>query len=152
MMNHVNLICLGVKDIKESLAFNKGIGFQTNKKESKPLIVFFNNQGSKLELYPIEELAKDISAMKPAILSKDGFSGITLACNMKLKNEVDELMALVMLFENLGIFEEHNKRVTYKKVSHSYLPYSWCFISLFVVKKIKNSLRLFFTSILHNIA
>ena len=51
-MNRINLICLGVRDIKKSLAFYKNIGFQTFEKNDCPAIVFFNNQGSKLELYP----------------------------------------------------------------------------------------------------
>ncbi|GAF13704.1 hypothetical protein JCM19045_2972 [Bacillus sp. JCM 19045] len=29
--------------------------------EESPVIVFFKNEGSKLELFPIEELAKDIN-------------------------------------------------------------------------------------------
>lgn len=59
-MNRINIICLGVKDMETSIAFYKNIGFTTYEKENNPPIVFFNNQGSKLELYPIEELAKDI--------------------------------------------------------------------------------------------
>lgn len=94
-MNRINLICLGVRDMEKSLAFYKNIGFQTFEKENNPAIVFFNNQGSKLELYPIEELAKDINAENPPLLSTGGFSGITLACNMKSEPEVDKLMELV---------------------------------------------------------
>lgn len=94
-MNRINLICLGVQDIKKSLAFYKGIGFQTFEKSDQPVIVFFNNQGTKLELYPIEELAKDINSENPPSLSAGGFCGITLACNMKSESEVDEFMKMV---------------------------------------------------------
>lgn len=48
--------------MKKSLAFYRSIGFQTYVKEDNPPIVFFDNQGSKLELYPIEGLVKDINA------------------------------------------------------------------------------------------
>ncbi|NLW78618.1 MAG: VOC family protein [Ruminococcaceae bacterium] len=91
-MNRINLVCLGVRDMAKSLAFYKNIGFQTYEKADCPPIVFFDNQGSKLELYPLEELAKDINAESPPPLSAGGFPGITLACNMKTDGEVDALM------------------------------------------------------------
>jgi predicted lactoylglutathione lyase len=94
-MNRVNLIGLGVRNMKKSLDFYKSIGFKTYVKEDNPPIVFFDNQGSKLELYPIEELAKDINSENPPIINQGGFSGITLACNMKSEKEVDDLFAII---------------------------------------------------------
>lgn len=94
-MNRINLICLGVRDIKKSLKFYQDIGFRTYEKTDESPIVFFDNQGTKLELYPIDELAKDIHAETPPPPVQDGFNGITLACNMKSKAEVDEAMANV---------------------------------------------------------
>lgn len=94
-MNRINLICLGVKDMKKSLAFYKNIGFKTSEKENETGIVFFNNQGTKLELYPLADLAKDINQESPPALAQNGFSGITLACNMKSEAEVDSLMSKV---------------------------------------------------------
>lgn len=92
-MNRVNLICLGVKDMKKSVKFYRdGLGFQTDEKRETPEIVFFNSSGTKLELYPLEELAKDINEANPP--SGSGFSGITLAYNAKTKEEVDEVIAL----------------------------------------------------------
>lgn len=88
-MNRINLICLGVRDIQKSLAFYRNIGFKTYEKAEQPPIVFFDNQGTKLELYPLDELAKDINAKIPPAPTQDGFNGITLACNMKSKEEVD---------------------------------------------------------------
>ena len=84
-----------VRDIKKSLFFYRNIGFKTYEKTDKPVIVFFDNQGTKLELYPLAELAKDINPGNPPPLSQGGFSGITLACNMKTKNEVDSVMEKV---------------------------------------------------------
>ena len=94
-MNRINLICLGVRDIKKSLAFYKNIGFKTYEKADQPVVVFFDNQGSKLELYPLEELARDIDAENPPPLSQGGFAGMTLACNMKSREEVYVFMKKV---------------------------------------------------------
>ncbi len=93
-MNRINLICLGVDNINTSLAFYKSLGFKTLAKENAG-IVFFDNQGSKLELFQIDELAKDINLGNPPSVCKNCFSGITLACNMKSKKEVDDLFNLV---------------------------------------------------------
>ena len=94
-MNRINLICLGVRDIGKALAFYKSIGFTTYEKEDCPPIVFFDNQGSKLELFPMEELERDINAEHPPQVISGGFYGITLACNMKSENEVDQCMRAV---------------------------------------------------------
>lgn len=92
-MNRINLICLGVKDMKISVKFYRdGLGFKTAEKSDNPEIVFFNSSGTKLELYPLERLAKDINEENPP--SGSGFSGITLAYNAKSKEEVDRVMAL----------------------------------------------------------
>lgn len=90
-MNRINLICIGVHDMKESLAFYKAIGFQTSESEAEPAIVFFDTKGTKLELYPIDGLARDINEEDPPKIAK-GFSGITLAINMKSETEVDEMI------------------------------------------------------------
>ncbi len=94
-MNRINLVCLGVRDMEKSLAFYKNIGFKTYVKENNPPIVFFDNQGSKLELYSIEKLAEDINADHSPEVCRAGFCGITLACNMKSEREVDDLMSTV---------------------------------------------------------
>lgn len=94
-MNRINLICLGVRNMEKSLAFYKRIGFQTFEKENNPPIVFFDTEGSKLELYPIEKLAEDINEQNPPKLSSGGFCGMTLACNFKTEEEVDAFLELV---------------------------------------------------------
>lgn len=94
-MNRINLVCLGVRDMEISLAFYRGIGFKTQVTEQNPPIVFFNNSGTKLELFPLENLAKDINETHPPRLADDGFNGITFAINVKSKHEVDDLMELV---------------------------------------------------------
>lgn len=94
-MNRINLICLGVRDMARSLAFYRNIGFRTYEREECPPIVFFDNQGSKLELYPLEALARDIDDVNPPTVWQGGFCGITLACNLKSEAEVDAFMAAV---------------------------------------------------------
>jgi uncharacterized protein len=89
-MNQINLICLGVRNIQASLAFYRdGLDFETSVKENSPNIVFFNNNGTKLELFPLEQLQKDIGADNPPELSTGGFPGFTLAYNAKTEQEVD---------------------------------------------------------------
>lgn len=94
-MNRINLICLGVRNMEKSLQFYKDIGFKTYAKENNPQIVFFDNQGTKLELYPLDSLAKDINEKNPPPLNTGGFCGITLAINLKSTAEVDQFMAAV---------------------------------------------------------
>ncbi|MEG6502165.1 MULTISPECIES: VOC family protein [unclassified Desulfovibrio] len=98
-MNRINVICLGVRDIVKARAFYRdGLGFTTPNNEEKPDVVFFSNGGTKLELYPLAELAKDINETNPPALGT-GFGGITLAFNAKTKEEVDAIFAKV---ESLG--------------------------------------------------
>ncbi|MGM0240582.1 VOC family protein [Enterococcus sp. AZ103] len=96
-MNRLNLICLGVNDMKESLSFYKNIGFKTYEKSDNPPIVFFDNQGTKLELYPLEQLTKDINPDSPPKFQTGIFPGITLAINMKTPEEVDAFFKEVHL-------------------------------------------------------
>ncbi|MCM3409832.1 VOC family protein [Metabacillus litoralis] len=95
-MNRLNLITLGVKDMLESLHFYRdGLGFEVlvYGDEGNPDVIFFNNSGTKISLFPIDSLVKDISTEKPPELGS-GFGGITLAYNGKSKEEVDEVFTL----------------------------------------------------------
>ncbi|AEG58353.1 Glyoxalase/bleomycin resistance protein/dioxygenase [Desulforamulus ruminis DSM 2154] len=95
MMNRINLITLGVRDIEKSRAFYRdGLGFATPNNEEKPQIVFFDNGGTKLALYPLEGLAKDINETNPPGIGRD-FAGITLAYNAKTKDEVDKIFSKI---------------------------------------------------------
>ena len=59
-MNRMNIICLGVKDMEQSIKFYRDdLGFKTDERSNNPDVVFFNTSGTKLELYPVELLAKD---------------------------------------------------------------------------------------------
>jgi predicted lactoylglutathione lyase len=93
-MNRINVICLGVKNLAKSLAFYKDIGFKTEEKKDSA-VVFFDTQGTKLELCPLTMLIEDIDAKNPPALSAGGFTGVTLAINMKSEQEVDAYMKKV---------------------------------------------------------
>ncbi|MBP2636497.1 MAG: glyoxalase [Firmicutes bacterium] len=93
-MNRINIICLGVKDMAQSICFYRdGLGFATDEKEDNPKVVFFNTTGTKFELYPLELLAVDINEENPPQIGT-GFAGITLAYNVKSEAEVHEVMEL----------------------------------------------------------
>lgn len=88
-MNRMNIVCLGVRDMKRSIAFYRdGLGFKTKEKGDNPEVIFFDAQGTKLELFPIKELIKDIGLETDV---EPRFSGITLAYNGKSKAEVDDV-------------------------------------------------------------
>lgn len=92
-MNRLNIVTLGTKDIVKSHKFFKELGFDTSIRgtETNPFIIFFRNEGTRIALYPIEELAKDVDDKNPPAIS-NGFSGITLAYNAKSIKEVDEVL------------------------------------------------------------
>ncbi|QPQ28905.1 VOC family protein [Lysinibacillus sp. JNUCC 51] len=95
-MNRLNLITLGVKDMVESLSFyREGLGFEVivYGEETNPDVIFFNNGGTKISLFPIDRLVKDISEANPPAMG-NGFNGITLAYNGKSKEEVDQVFDL----------------------------------------------------------
>jgi len=93
-MNRISIICLGVKDMEQSIRFYRdGLGFETDEKEDSPKVVFFNTTGTKFELYPLELLAEDINEKNPPHIAT-GFAGITMAYNVKSEDEVHEIMEL----------------------------------------------------------
>lgn len=93
-MNRMNIICLGVRDMERAIKFyREGLGFKTDEKDNNPEVIFFSTSGTKLELYPLELLAKDISNDNPPKI-ESGFGGITLAYNAKSKEEVIEIIEL----------------------------------------------------------
>jgi catechol 2,3-dioxygenase-like lactoylglutathione lyase family enzyme len=97
-LNRINLICLGVADLVRSRAFYRdGLGFETPNDEENPEIVFFDNGGTKLELFQRKALAADINTENPPQLADTAaaFNGITLAYNAKTKEEVDAIFARI---------------------------------------------------------
>ena len=94
-MNHISIICLGVRDMARSVKFYRdGLGFHTDCTQDAPKVVFFDTPGTKFELYPLDLLAQDISEEAPPVPG-GGFSGVTLAHNVPRREQVDEVIELV---------------------------------------------------------
>jgi catechol 2,3-dioxygenase-like lactoylglutathione lyase family enzyme len=90
MEPRISIVCLGVKDLARSLTFYRdGLGLPTTR-NAEDGIIFFQTHGTCLELFPYEELAKDMSDDFNVERSK--FSGITLAHNVRTKEEVDQIL------------------------------------------------------------
>ena len=83
----VSLITLGVRDFGRALKFYRdGLGWKTSAKEGDP-VAFFQLNNLILGLWSREELAKDAHVPDTA-----GFSGITIAHNVRSEKEVDEVL------------------------------------------------------------
>ena len=63
-MNKITCICLGVKDMERSIKFYRdGLGYKTDCRENNPSVCFFDTPGTKLELFPLEQLEKECLEM-----------------------------------------------------------------------------------------
>ncbi len=92
MDSRISIITLGVEDLERSLAFYRdGLGFPTTRKAESG-IIFFQTNGVCLALYPYDKLAKDVSEEFAVPRSK--FTGITLAHNVRTKEEVETILNL----------------------------------------------------------
>jgi len=87
MKPRLNIVTLGVKNLRESRYFYKNALDWEPAAGSDENIVFFNHGGIILALYPLEKLAED--AEIPA--DRSGFSGVTLAINQDSKDAVVEV-------------------------------------------------------------
>jgi uncharacterized glyoxalase superfamily protein PhnB len=89
MEPRITMVTLGVNNIQRSYDFySKIIRFPSEKGLEGDAVAFFNLNHMLLSLYPRDKLAED------ALVPNDGsgFSGITLAYNVKTKQEVDEII------------------------------------------------------------
>jgi uncharacterized protein len=91
MEPRISIITLGVRDLERSVRFYRdGLGFATKVKAGED-VAFFATTGTRLALYPLDKLAEDIG---PRVKPASGFAGITLAHNVRTKDEVAEVLAL----------------------------------------------------------
>ena len=87
MEPRISLITLGVSDLDRATIFYRdGLGLPTH--GDAPGVTFFALKGTWLALYPRENMAAD--AGMP--LAGQGFGGITLAHNVRSKDEVDRVL------------------------------------------------------------
>lgn len=92
MEPRISLITLGVADLKRSLAFYRdGLGFPTTWDVERG-VIFFQTAGTRLALYSYDQMTGDVG---PALQTpRNGFGGITLAHNVRLREQVSEVLAL----------------------------------------------------------
>jgi catechol 2,3-dioxygenase-like lactoylglutathione lyase family enzyme len=91
MKPKLSMITLGVRDYEKSIAFyREGLGFPAPGYKESEGTIFFHLEGVVLALYPRDKLAED--ATVPDTPST-GFNGITLAHNVKSKEEADRVWA-----------------------------------------------------------
>ncbi|MGR5062285.1 VOC family protein [Photobacterium sp. DNB22_13_2] len=90
MEPRISIITLGVASLEVSFEFYSKLGFPSSKKPEDG-IIFFKTGGVCLALYPLSELAEDVSRDFKVV--KAGFSGVTLAHNTRSKQEVDAVLA-----------------------------------------------------------
>ncbi|MDP1719457.1 MAG: VOC family protein [Candidatus Nanopelagicaceae bacterium] len=91
MEPRISIITLGVADLERSCRFYRdGLKLPTTRSPESG-IVFFQTRGVTLALYPYQDLAADIGSDWNEPRSK--FSGITLAHNVRERDEVDEVLA-----------------------------------------------------------
>jgi catechol 2,3-dioxygenase-like lactoylglutathione lyase family enzyme len=85
----ISIVCLGVADLRKATQFYAAV-LGTPPNTSNDGITFIELPGTWLSLYPIEELAKDISPQVPT--TRAGFSGFTLAYNARSKEQVTAIL------------------------------------------------------------
>ncbi len=85
----LTVVTLGVADLRKATTFYETV-LGTPPNRSFEGITFIELPGTWLSLYPLAELAKDISAEVPLVRS--GFSGITLAHNVRRKDDVNAII------------------------------------------------------------
>jgi len=90
MEPRITLLTLGVHDLDRAVAFYRdGLGWPTAYKPGDG-VAFFNLSGTKLGLYGLEALCEDIS---PETRPAKGFGGVTIAHNVRTKEEVAAVLA-----------------------------------------------------------
>jgi catechol 2,3-dioxygenase-like lactoylglutathione lyase family enzyme len=85
----VNLITLGVRNLKRAVAFYQdGLGWPLSGASVEGEVAFFRTGGAVLALFSRKTLAKDANVDAEG----SGFSGFTLAHNVAEREEVDSVL------------------------------------------------------------
>lgn len=88
-MKRLNLVTLGVKDLKSSRDFYCGLFDWVPAKNSDENIAFFNMGGYLLALFPWDHLAEDVTVASAG----SGFRGVTLAHTVRDKADVATILS-----------------------------------------------------------
>lgn len=90
MEARVSFVTLGISDLERSIKFYRdGLGFPLSS-ASKGDVAFFKTGGIVLALYPADKLAEDAQVPPQG----SGFRSVTLAHNVRTREEVSEVLAL----------------------------------------------------------
>jgi len=87
MEQRMSLVTLGVADLARARRFYEGLGWRVGMAVEGE-VVFFQLNGLVLSLYPRAALARDAGVAEAG----SGFTGITLAHNVRSKAEVDAVL------------------------------------------------------------
>lgn len=90
------MLTLGVADLEKATKFYEAV-LGTPPNTSYDGVAFIELPGTWISLYPLENLAKDISPESP--LYRSGFSGVSLAHNARSK---DDVMAIIERARSAG--------------------------------------------------
>jgi len=85
----ISLVTLGVANLDKATRFYAAV-MGTPPNTSNDGVTFVELPGTWLSLYPLVELAKDISPQVPA--TRAGFGGFTLAYNARSQEQVTEIL------------------------------------------------------------
>ena len=89
MQPRISMVTLGVKNLNTAVEFyQQGLGLPRREPYSDD-IAFFDLNGTWLGLYPWDKLAEDVTVSPEG----SGFRGVTLAHNVKSKEEVNKVMS-----------------------------------------------------------
>lgn len=89
MQPRISMISLGVKNLQTAIKFyQQGLGLPRKEPYSDE-IAFFDLNGTWLALYPWDKLAEDVTVPQEGT----GFRGVTLAHNVKSKEEVNAVIS-----------------------------------------------------------
>ncbi len=89
MEQRISLITLGVSDLARSVAFYTGLGWRGQEVQET---VFFQAGGIGVVLWHQDKLADDAGV---ELVSGPGFRGIAVAHNVRTRDEVDAVIAVV---------------------------------------------------------
>jgi uncharacterized protein len=95
MKPRINVITLGVSDIRRSYHFYKdGLGFPTKMSPDGGIVLFATTPGTRLMLYPYSKLAQDAEFKDSGKVIPAGiFPGFTLGHCVRQKRQVDAVLA-----------------------------------------------------------
>lgn len=94
----ITLVTLGVSDVAASTAFYERLGWKRSS-ASNDSVTFFRMNGTVLGLFGRADLAKDAGVEN----TRPGFSGVSLAHNLKSEAAVDEAYAFALSCGAKGI-------------------------------------------------